>query len=149
MNQLKMCGQQIQLRLFMFWPIALKQFNSLTTINAFTWLGGPEVTHPTGVWEVPGSIPESGKDFGVWCLIFMFCYWCFFFHNTLYVPTFCKFFCNVISLRKLTNCKHFNRVYGYQDTGLASLSITVVFIIHLCIYLYDSKIKIIPSFKYT
>ena len=38
MNLLKMCGPQIRLCLFTFRPIALKQLNSLTTINTLSWL---------------------------------------------------------------------------------------------------------------
>ena len=64
LNLLKMCGLQFRLCLFTFWPIALKQLNSLTTINTFSLLVRLEVTHPTGVL---GSIPGSGKEF-------MFCF---------------------------------------------------------------------------
>ena len=60
-----MCGPHIRLCLFTFRPIALKQLNSLTTFDTFSSLGVPEVTHPTGVRDVPGSIPGSGKDFYV------------------------------------------------------------------------------------
>ena len=49
--------------LFMFRPITLKELKSLYSIDTFTCLGGYEVTHPTDVQEVPGSIPSSGKDF--------------------------------------------------------------------------------------
>jgi len=58
-----MYGPQIQLCLFTFRPIALKHLKSLTTIDTYSWLGGPLVAHPTGVREVPGSIPGSSKDF--------------------------------------------------------------------------------------
>jgi len=60
-----MCGPQIQLCLFTFWPIASKQLNSLTTIDSLSWLGGAVVTHPLWVQEVPCSIPGSGKGFTV------------------------------------------------------------------------------------
>ena len=59
---LHMCGPHIWLCLLTFEPNALKQLNSLTTILIFSWLGGPEVTQPTGVRD-SGSIPVSGKDF--------------------------------------------------------------------------------------
>jgi len=51
MNMLQICEPQIRL---------LKRF---TTIHAVSGLGGPEVTHLTGVLEVTGSIPCPGKDF--------------------------------------------------------------------------------------
>jgi len=59
MSLLKMCGPQNRHCLFTFWPIVLKQLNSLTTVDTFSWLGGPEVTGPTVVIETPGSIPGS------------------------------------------------------------------------------------------
>jgi len=37
----------------------------LTTIDTFSWLGGPNVTHSTLVRDVPGSILAFGKDFYV------------------------------------------------------------------------------------
>jgi len=43
-------------------PIALQQLNSLTPIDTFSRLSGPVVTHPTGLREVPGSIPGAVKD---------------------------------------------------------------------------------------
>jgi len=43
--------------------------------SSFSWLGGPEVTHPIGLREVPASIPGSCKGFYV--SFFMFC--CFVF----------------------------------------------------------------------
>ena len=49
-----------------FRPITLKRLNSLTTIDTFSCLCSPKVTHQTAVREVLGSIPGSGKDF---CLI--------------------------------------------------------------------------------
>jgi len=74
-----MCGLEIWLYL-RFHPLHLKfkHLNSLTTIDTFSWLCGPEVMHLTGVWEFPpGSIPGSGKDFYVWfsvlLLFFLFC----------------------------------------------------------------------------
>jgi len=49
---LKQFGPRIWLDLFMFRPIMLKQLNCSTTIDTFSWLGGPKVT----LWEVPGLI---------------------------------------------------------------------------------------------
>jgi len=63
MNLLKMRDLQIRLCLFIFRPIVLKQLNSLKTIDTFSWLGDPEITHPTAVRYVQGSIPGSGKSF--------------------------------------------------------------------------------------
>jgi len=61
----------------------------------FSWLGGPEVTHPPKVWEVPGSIPGFGKSFYVFFIfdvVFGCCYvFTFLSLNTLYVIKFCKF----------------------------------------------------------
>jgi len=59
MNLLNMCCPQNRHCLLTFWPIELKQLNSLTTIDTFSWLGGPEVTDPTVVLDTPGSIPGS------------------------------------------------------------------------------------------
>ena len=58
-----MSGPQIRLCLFTFRPIASKLFNSLTTIDTLSLLGGAVVTHPLWVREVPGSIPGYGKCF--------------------------------------------------------------------------------------
>ena len=80
MNLLKMCSPQIRLCLFMSQTIAL-QLNSLTTMNTISWLGGPEVTHPTGVREVLGSIPGSGNIF-----IFAFLFCCFVVVFLLFCP---------------------------------------------------------------
>jgi len=69
-----MCGPHIQLYLFTFRPIALKQLNSLTQIDTHNWLGSV-VTHPLWVQKLPGSIPGSGRDFYVWYFILLL--WCF------------------------------------------------------------------------
>jgi len=58
---MKKCGLQIRPCLFMIQPIASKQFNSLTTLNTLSWLGGAEVMYSLWVRKVPGSIPNSGK----------------------------------------------------------------------------------------
>ena len=63
MNLLKMSGPQIRFSLFTFRPIALEELSSLTTIDTFSLLADPEVTHPLWVQEVPCSIPGSCKDF--------------------------------------------------------------------------------------
>ena len=65
-----MCGPQIRLCLFTFWPIASKLLNSSTTIDS--GLGGAVVTHPLWVQEVPGSIPGFDKGFDVWGFCFVF-----------------------------------------------------------------------------
>jgi len=67
MYLLKISGLQIRVCLFTFRPIASKQFNSLTTIDSLSWLGGAVVTHPLWVQEVPGSTPAQE---GFLCLIF-------------------------------------------------------------------------------
>jgi len=91
---LQMSGPQILLCLFTFRPIASKKLNSLTTINAFSWLGGAVVTHPLLVQEVPGSIPSSGKGFYVWFFVLLlFCFY-FFVKNPLCVTKVCKSFYN-------------------------------------------------------
>jgi len=66
-----MSGPQMLLCLFTFRPIASKKLNSLTTIDALSWLGGAVVTHTLWVQEVPGSIPSSDKDFYVWFFCFV------------------------------------------------------------------------------
>jgi len=62
---MNMSGPQIQLCLFTFQLIALKQFNGLNTIETVSWLSGAVVTHPLRVQEVPGPIPGCGKGFYV------------------------------------------------------------------------------------
>jgi len=47
------------------------QIKSLTTVDIFSWLCGPDVTHPPGVRDVPGSTLGSGKDFYI-----LFCCCC-------------------------------------------------------------------------
>jgi len=84
-----MCGLQIRLCLFTFRSIALKQLNSLTTNDTFSWLVGPEVT--SGMLEVPGSIPAHGKDFNVWFSILLLCFY-FFVQNALFVLDVCNSF---------------------------------------------------------
>ena len=67
-----MCGWQIQLCLFTFRPIALKQLNSLTTIYTFSWLDNPEIKH---MQELPGSIPGSSKGFYVlFSILLLLCF---------------------------------------------------------------------------
>jgi len=60
---LQTCGSEIWLCLFMFRPILLKQLNSWTTIDTFSWLGDLWVGHHTAVPEVPDSITGFDKDF--------------------------------------------------------------------------------------
>ena len=56
MKLLKMCDPQIQFCLSMIRHISLKLLHSLTTSDIFGCLGRHEVTHPTGVQYVTGSI---------------------------------------------------------------------------------------------
>ena len=79
-------------------PIALKQFNSLTTIVTFSWRGGPEVTHPPWVQDVPGSIPSSGKYFvfALFCFCVLLLFWFYVLSKTHYLSrTFIIEFCNI------------------------------------------------------
>jgi len=73
-----MCGPQIRFCLFTVRLIAFKQLNSLTTIDTFSWLGGPEVTHPPWVQDVPGSIPGSDRDVYVWFCVLLLLWFYFF-----------------------------------------------------------------------
>jgi len=57
---LEKCGSQIWFCLFVFQRISLAWLQS---IIMFSWLGGWEITLQIAVWEVPGSIPGSGKAF--------------------------------------------------------------------------------------
>jgi len=54
--------------------IALRQLNSLTKIDMFSQLDDQEVTHPTGVRDVPGRFPALARiftfDFVVCCCVF-------------------------------------------------------------------------------
>jgi len=76
-----MSGPQIRLCLFTFRPIALKESNSLLTIDILSWLGDVVVTHPLRVQEVPGSIPGSGKGFYVLFFCFVVVVFLLFVHK--------------------------------------------------------------------
>jgi len=110
MNLLKMCGSQIRLCLFTFWPIASKQLNSSTTINTLSLLGGNVATHQLWLQEVPGSMPGSSKGFYVWFFVLLF--WVFFLHfcpKTHLFTTFCYSFYNVNLFLKYTILQDFAR----------------------------------------
>ena len=74
-----MCSLQILLYLFTFRLIALKQFNSLTTIECISWLGDREDTHLTGMREFRALFPALANIF---MFDFVFCCCC--------VYTFCQ-----------------------------------------------------------
>ena len=78
----------------MFRPITLKQLNSLTSIDVFICIDGADVTHPTAVREVPGSIPGPGR---IYCLLVVFVFYIFFVKNTLFVMKYGNSFCNIYS----------------------------------------------------
>jgi len=122
MYLLKMSGPQIWLCLFTFRPIASKQLNGLNTIDTLSWLGGAVVTHPLWVQEVPGSIPGSGKGFYVWFFGFvvvflLFCPKTHYLSQKFAIP-----FTLLINLVYLTYYKICDRLKGYKDTDLASLT---------------------------
>jgi len=58
----------------------------------FSWLDGPVVTHPTGVKEIPGSIP--GSDHNFMFDLFVLLLLCFYFPQHTFVIKFCQSFCN-------------------------------------------------------
>ena len=87
--------------------VALKQFNSSTTIHTSSWLGSPEVTHPTGVQKLPGSIPGFGKDFYVWFSVLWLLCFSFFVQNTLFVTKFCNSFWNAYKFSMLNKLQMF------------------------------------------
>ena len=96
MNLLKMCGPHNRLCLFTFRPIASKQFNSLTTMDTLSCLGGAVVTHPLWVQEVLGSIPISGKGFYVsFFALLLLCFTFLSEKNTFFVTKVCNSFYNV------------------------------------------------------
>jgi len=64
-----------------------EQLKSLTSIDMFRCLGGPEVNHLTVVRDILGSIPGAGKDFYV-CFFVLY----LFVQNPLYVMKFCNSF---------------------------------------------------------
>lgn len=63
-----LCVPHIWLCLFMFRPITLRLFNSLTKTETIICLGGLDVTHQSEVPQVLGSIPASDKGFYVYFL---------------------------------------------------------------------------------
>jgi len=115
MNLLKMCGLQIWLCLFTFWPISLKQLNSLTTIVTLSW-------------RIPFWFERSRVQFPaparVW---FLFCCCCVFtfLAKTLFLSQhFAISFAILIHLVYLTYCKICDLLYGYKNTDRASLMLT-------------------------
>ena len=109
---------------FTFQPISFKQLNSLTTIDTFSWLGGPEVTHVSGVRDVLGSVPGSSKVYVWFCVLLLLCSYLYckkhtffcqklfaipsavvihlvYFVLTLKINTFWKWKCNYQNKRKL------------------------------------------------
>jgi len=107
MNLLKKFGPQIRLCLFTFQPIASKQFNSLTTIDSLSWLGGEVVTHTLQVQDVPGSISGSGKGFYIWFFVLSLLCFYFLFKSTLFVTKNCNSFYNVKLFSILKNIAKF------------------------------------------
>jgi len=120
---LKKCGPQIWHCLFMFWPITLKQLNSLTSIDTFTCLFGCKVTHPTAVHQVPGLISGPFKDLYVCLFVLLLFPFLYFVFKTLYLS--CNFaisFAVLINLVFSTYCSMCDRFYGYQGTDLPPLT---------------------------
>jgi len=120
MNLLKLCGLQIRLCLFTFWPIASKQLNSLTTIVTLSWPGVAGVTHPLLVREFTGSIP--GKSFYLWFFVLLLLSgFTFLSKNRLFVKIVCNFFCIVTLfsiLNILQDCWPIIRVLRYRPSIL-------------------------------
>jgi len=143
MYLLKMSGPQILLCLFTFRPTASKKLNSLTTINALSWLGGAVVTHPLWVQEVPGSIPGSGKGFYVWFFVLLLLYFYFFVKTHYLSQKFAIPFIILIYLVYLRYCKVYDRLYWYKDTDLNVASLMYIIIILIQIQLFP-----IPIYSY-
>jgi len=133
LNLLKMCGPPIWLCLFKFRPIESKQLNSLSTIDTFSWFGGPVVMHPLWVQEVPCSIPGSGKGFYVW--FFVLLWLCFYFlSKTHYLSqNFAISFAMLIYLVYSPYCKICDRLWEYNNTDLISLTDTIDILFYTCI----------------
>ena len=70
-TSLKTFGPQIWFCLFVFQPITLKQLKSLTTIDMFSCLCGPEVTHQTAGAKWPWF--DSRLWRGFLCLLLICC----------------------------------------------------------------------------
>jgi len=112
-----MCVPQVRLSLFKYRPIALKQLHGLTTIDTFSWLGGPKVTHQTGVRVVLDSIRGSGKGYNVFffCFVVVFCFYC---PKHIIYYTKCISFCksNLRSILKIIIAKNIIRVLRYRPS---------------------------------
>jgi len=80
----------------------LRKLNSWTSLDMFSCLGGPEVTHTTGSRAVPGSIPSFGKDCYVGFSVLLMCLY-FFWAKTHYLSR--KF---VISFAIYFTIEHFD-----------------------------------------
>ena len=88
------CRLQYYRKIYVSTRYTAQQLNSLTSIDLFSWLGGPEVTHPTGCESYTCLIPGFGNDFYVcffvWLLLCVF----FVVQNTLFVMKVCNSCCN-------------------------------------------------------
>jgi len=123
MYLLKMSGPQIWLCLFTFRPIASKvkwlDYNRYSQLTQ--WCSGN--ASALGA-SIPVSITSSGKGFYVWLFVLLLLCFNFFCKKTHYLSQ--KFaipFTILIYLVYLIYCKIYDRLKGYTDTDLASLTV--------------------------
>jgi len=120
-----MSNPQIWFGLFTFRPIASKNLNGLTIIDTFSWLGGAVVTHSLWVQEVPVQSPAPAMVFMFDLLFCCCCVFTFLSKNTFFVTQVCNSFYIFIYLVYLKCCKIYDRLSGYKDPDLTSLTVTL------------------------
>ena len=121
----------------MFRPFTLKYLNSLTSIDIISWLGVRELTHPTGMWEVLGSVPGFGKAFYVCFFVsFLLCFTCL--SKTYYLTyNFAIPFAMLIHVEHLTygKCVKNYKIPSYRPSILTVLKFlpTIWFLTTYCL----------------
>ena len=114
--------------------ITLKQFNSLTSIHISSCLGGLEVMHHTGVREVLGSIPGSGKDF--YGFFFVCCCWVLtFLSKKHYLSKKARTFLHIKSLShqsSILKCSPSDQ--KWSDSQVARCRVTSNAVVALCMH---------------
>jgi len=99
------------------WPansamfIYVNNLNSLTKIDTFSWLNGPEVNASDWGVRGPGFNSRTGKDLNVWFTVLLLCFY-FFVQNILFITKFCNSFkkTNLFSILTCNILQFFGRI---------------------------------------
>jgi len=120
----KKCGPQITLGLFMIRPIKVKQFNSLPFCRYVPGGVYGVKRQRTRLWCAMSRF-NSRLLQGILGLLFCFAvvvFFSFVVQNIIFVINYFNSFCNVNSFSILNILPICDRLWGYEDTFLASLS---------------------------